>query len=115
MALIGPIVGGCGGGPDLNGAQSAVKTSLDRWKEAGTAKQLAAQSIEIAEPDWNAGWRLLDYEVKSATAPPQQGPRVVVRLQLQDRAGKTQNKEVAYEVIPGNPVRIGRDAFHLEQ
>jgi hypothetical protein len=72
----------------------------------------ARAAITIAEPDWQAGYRLLDYELKDASAQPQQGPRVVVVLNLQDRAGKKVNKEVAYEVILEDKVRIGRDAFH---
>jgi hypothetical protein len=106
------LVAGCGGGPDLDKARSAVKTSLDAWKQAGTPQKLSEQAITIAEPDWQAGYRLLDYELKDASAQPQQGPRVVVVLNLQDRAGKKVNKEVAYEVILEDKVRIGRDAFH---
>ena len=53
--------------------------------------------------------------MKNASAQPQQGPRVVVMLHLQDRAGKKVSKEVAYEVIfkDQNKVSIGRDAFHV--
>lgn len=115
FALIVVFASGCGRGPDLDGAKTAVKTALDQWKESGTPKQLVEQAIEIVDPDWSAGYRLLDYELKSVTAQPQQGPRVVAKLQLQDRAGKKLNKEVAYEVLLGDKVKIGRDAFHIEQ
>jgi hypothetical protein len=109
------LVWGCGGGPDLDKARAVVKTSLDKWKEAGTPEQLTAQAIDIAEPDWKAGYRLLDYQLKDVSAQPQQGPRVVVMLNLQTRAGKKLNKEVAYEVILTDKVKIGRDAFHVGQ
>jgi hypothetical protein len=107
------LASGCGGGADVDKAKAAVKTSLDKWKEAGTPAQLSA--IEIADPDWKAGYRLLDYQFKDASAQPQQGPRVVVTLNLQTKAGKKLNKEVAYEVILADKVKIGRDAFHVGQ
>jgi hypothetical protein len=108
------FIGGCGK-VDLDRASKVVKTSLEAWKGGGNPQQLTEQGIEIAEPDWKAGYRLLDYELKNASAQPQQGPRVVVVLQLQDRAGKKVSKEVAYEVIfkEQNKVSIGRDAFHV--
>ena len=109
------LVSGCGVKADLDRADKVVRTSLDAWKGGGNPKQLTDQGIEIAEPDWKAGYRLLDYQVKNASAQPQQGPRVVVMLHLQDRAGKKVSKEVAYEVIfkDQNKVSIGRDAFHV--
>jgi hypothetical protein len=108
------LVSGCGTKPDLDGAQKVVRTALEAWK-AGDPKQLTDQGIDMAEPDWKAGDRLLDYELKNASAQPQQGPRVVVVLHLQNRAGKKLSKEVAYEVIfkDQNKVSIGRDAFHV--
>jgi len=108
------LVSGCGTTPDLDRAQKVVRTALEAWK-AGDPKQLTDQGIDIAEPDWKAGYRLLDYELKNASAQPQQGPRVVVVLHLQNRAGKKLSKEVAYEVIfkDQNKVSIGRDAFHV--
>ncbi|HEY8505851.1 MAG TPA: hypothetical protein VIL46_14800 [Gemmataceae bacterium] len=106
---------GCGGKPDLDRAEQVVRTALDAWKGGGKPEQLNGQGIQIAEPDWSAGYRLLDYELKNASAQPQQGPRVVVVLHLQDRAGKKVSSEVAYEVIFKDPdkVSIGRDAFHI--
>src|SRR5689334_5014490 len=92
------FVSGCGPKAELARAEQAVRTSLEAWKGGGTPQQLAAQSIDIAEPDWRAGYRLLDFQVKNASALPQQGPRVVVVLQLQGRAGRKTTTEVAYEV-----------------
>ncbi|MCC6418756.1 MAG: hypothetical protein IT429_11020 [Gemmataceae bacterium] len=104
---------GCGAGPDLNRAEAAVKTCMDKWKEGGTPQQLADKTIEITDPDWKAGYRLLDYQLKAVSAQPQQGPRVIVTLNLQSRAGKKMKKEVAYEVLIKDKVQIGRDAFHV--
>jgi hypothetical protein len=105
------LLAGCSAKPDLNRAEAVVKTALDTWKGGGDPQQLASQGIDIADPDWAAGYKLLDYKVKSVAALPQQGPRVVALLNLKDRAAP-KSKEVAYEVILGDKVRIGRDAFH---
>ena len=109
------FVSGCGTKAELNRAEQSVRTALEAWKGGGTPQQLTDQAIEIAEPDWKAGFRLLDYQLKNASAQPQQGPRVVVVLHLQNRAVKKLSKEVAYEVIlkDQNKVSIGRDAFHV--
>src|SRR6476660_944507 len=106
---------GCGPRADLGRAEDVVKTSLEAWKGGENPQQLTGRSIDIAEPDWKAGYRLIDYQVKNASSQPQQGPRVVVVLTLQGRGGKTLSKEVAYEVIfkDGNRASIGRDAFHI--
>ncbi len=109
------FVAGCGTKAELDRAETVVRTALEAWKGGRSPQQLADQAIDIAEPDWKAGYRLLDFQVKNASTQPQQGPRVVVVLTLQSRAGKKANKEVAYEVIfkGGNKVSIGRDAFHI--
>ena len=109
------LVCGCGPKAELGRAEEVVKTSLDAWKGGGNPQQLTDRSIDIAEPDWKAGYRLIEYQVKTASSQPQQGPRVVVVLTLQNRAGKKSSKEVAYEVIfkDQNRASIGRDAFHV--
>src|SRR5688572_7855521 len=84
---------GCASGPNLEKAEESVKVALEKWKEGGSPKQLLSQDIDIADPDWKAGYRLLDYQMKSTTAQPQQGPRVVVVLKLQDSGGKKVSKE----------------------
>jgi len=109
------LCSGCGAKAELGRAEDVVKTSLDAWKGGGNPQQLTDRAIDIAEPDWKAGYRLLEYQMKNASSQPQQGPRVVVVLTLQNRAGKRTNKEVAYEVIfkDNNRASIGRDAFHV--
>ena len=104
---------GCGGGPDLNKADAAVQTALTAWKSKSTPEALAAEhAIDILEPDWRAGYRLVDFEMKQASAQPQQGPRVVAKLTLQRPTGKQITKEVAYEVLFKERTSIGRDPYH---
>ncbi len=106
---------GCGARQDPVKARAVVEIALNSWKNAEDAAQLANQGIEITEPDWQDGHRLLDYSVKDATLQPQQGPRVVVVLKLEDQRGMKFEIEVAYEVIATDKtqVKIGRDAFHV--
>jgi hypothetical protein len=109
------LIVGCGGGPDLDKSKTVVTTALDKWKAGATPADLSGDGITITDPDWRAGAKLLAYELKDASGQPQQGPRVVVTLNVQDRAGKKHNKEVAYEVrVEDGKATIGRDAFHLE-
>ena len=113
--LLLALVVGCGGGPDLDRSKSIVKTALDKWKSGATPADLKTESITINDPDWLSGAKLLDYELKDASGQPQQGPRVVVKLNLENRAGKKLDKEVAYEVLTqDDTTTIGRDAFHVE-
>lgn len=106
---------GCGSGANLSKSQESVKLSLDKWKAGETPQQLKALGIDMADPDWSAGYRLLDFQMKDVSAQPQQGPRVVVQLNMQSRAGKKADREVAYEVIfkDSDKISIGRDAFHV--
>lgn len=119
MAVIALLVmisaSGCGRKDDLGRAKSVVETSLNSWKNAEDPTNLVAKGIEFTEPDWKNGQRLVDFTVKSVTSVPQQGPRVVVVLNLQDKSGMTMNTEVAYEVLLADKAKIGRDAFHVPQ
>lgn len=112
--LVLTILSGCAAKDDLNRARAVVETSLEAWKSGADPKTLASQDIEFLDPDWQAGHRLKSYSVKSAASQPQQGPRVVVVLDLESKSGKKMpNTEVAYEVILNKTAKIGRDAFHV--
>ena len=105
MVLALALASGCGTKADVGRAESVVRAALEVWKGGGTPQQLADQAIDIAEPDWKAGYRLLDFRVKNVSEQPQQGPRVVAVLTLQGRAGKAVTKEVAYEVMFKGPTK----------
>jgi hypothetical protein len=109
------LLAGCGAKEDLGKAKSSVETCLVAWKKGDPPKSLAGQGIEITDPDWSAGNKLLDFTVKNVTSQAQQGPRVVVVLNMQNRAGKKVNTEVAYEVLLKDKIQVGRDAFHVPQ
>jgi hypothetical protein len=104
---------GCGKKEDLNKAKTVVETALTSWKNGESADKLVGQGIEITDEDWKVGSKLLNFTIKDASSQPQQGPRVVVMLNMQRRNGKKVDSEVAYEVIFGDKTKIGRDAFHV--
>lgn len=97
----------------FNKAKSLVQTSLDGWKNGENPSQMASHSIEIHDPDWKKGHKLLDFSIKSSLEMPQQGPRVVVMLTTQEKGKKQKTTEVAYEVIVGEKSKISRDPFHI--
>jgi hypothetical protein len=109
------FVPGCGPKDDLKKARSVVETALESWKKAEKSKDLASRGIEILDEDWNAGQKLLDFNIKSVTSVPQQGPRAVVLLNLQNKSGKKKDTEIAYEVILTDKTmsKIRRDPFHV--
>jgi len=109
------LVSGCGPKEDLNKAKSLVETSLTAWKNGESADKLKSQGIEFADEDWKGGNKLTHFTIKSVSSQPQQGPRVVVMLNLQRRNGKKVDTEIAYEVQMKDKVIIGRDAFHVPQ
>jgi hypothetical protein len=113
LAFALPVLGGCGAKEDLGKARSSVETCLAAWKKGDQPKSLVTQGIEISDPDWSEGKKILDYSVKDASSQTQQGPRVVAVLNLQNRAGKKTTTEVAYEVLFKDRIQIGRDAFHV--
>lgn len=107
------VLSGCGAKDDLGRARAAVESSLNQWKSGGQPQQMSAEGIEFTDPDWSDGLRLIEFSVKQVSSQPQQGPRVVVLLSLQNRAGKMISTEVAYEVLMKDTIKIGRDAFHV--
>lgn len=114
MALFSvTVMSGCGPKDDLKKAQTVVETALNSWKNGEKSAQVVAQGIDIVDDDWKAGHKLIDFAVKSVSSQPQQGPRVVVVLNLQRRTGKKLDSEVAYEVIMTDKVKISRDPFHV--
>src|SRR5262249_5146278 len=100
------FVAGCGSGDNLDRASNVVTTALTEWKNGGSPQKLVERGIDIAEPDWNSHYRLLDFKVDDASEQPQQGPRVVVVLNLQSPKGAKLTREVAYEVIMKSKQRV---------
>lgn len=113
----GLFLTGCGGEgslpPDqLDRARNALQTALDAWKQGLKAHTLAAKSIEISDSDWQAGLRLVSYEVKSVEGKPGKNPHSWTVLSLETRQGKKLEREVLYDIRLRDKITIGRDPMN---
>lgn len=112
---LGLSVTGCGANNSLareiiERARQDVQTALEAWKKGESLAKLGPP-LQVTDQDWKAGLRLLDYELKRAEGFQGENVRCWVHLSLQDRKGKKLEKEVVYEVRPGDKPVIARDPF----
>jgi hypothetical protein len=117
LALL-PELAGCGGKrslsqADLDRAQKAVEAALTVWQKGEPPSRLATLDppIQMVDPDWKAGVKLLRHEIKKTEGYQGQNPVCVVVLSVVNRKGQKQNTEVPYEVDLGPKLVISR-AFH---
>ncbi len=106
---------GCGKKPapqPVDRAEKIVETFLDSWSRGASPEKFTSpkQPIDASDPDWQAGYRLLSF--LSIESRPTEGTpdrfRCRVALSLQDRAGKSVDKEVEYDVQIGTRCIISR-------
>jgi hypothetical protein len=93
-------------------AEAALETALNAWVRGEAADKYSdvSQPIQITDPDWKSGSRLLSFltvESKPSTESADHF-RCRVALSLQDRKGKKVEKEVDYEVRLGDKIVIER-------
>lgn len=120
LLVVSVLASGCGNSraqssEELDRARSSLQAALDAWKNKETPKKLQARSpaIQISDPDWNAGTRLLDFEIQRTEGDKDKATRCHARLSLQDRAGKKSDKDVVFDVrASSSEVVIGRDPFY---
>ena len=93
-------------------AEAVVERFLDAWTRGDSPEKFAEAnpSIQVTDPDWKAGYRLLSFLGKDAKQSQQTPPRFLCRVSLsvQDRKGKKLDKEVAYDVRMEEKIVIGR-------
>jgi hypothetical protein len=119
LTLVAPL-SGCGGKrglgqADLDRARQAVEASLETWRKGEPASKLSALNppVQITEPDWKAGYKLLKHEITKTEGLQGENARCWVVLSVQSRQGKKKDKDVVYEVnLGGGKVVIGRDPFN---
>ncbi len=104
---------GCGSSQQpVEKAEAIVDRVLDAWTRGEPASRFEdpKQSIQVTDPDWKAGCRLLSFLAIEAKQTQETTPHVRCRvaLSLQDRKGKKVDKEVVYDVQLGNKILIGR-------
>jgi hypothetical protein len=82
---------------DSASARAVVEEALAAWKEAATVQSLRerSESIFVADPRWEAGWRLDGYEVVEQAVDGFQA-RCKVNLSLLDPQGKPTRESAEY-------------------
>lgn len=119
LPLLIVVALGCGGTrsrsqQELDEAQDAVKTALSAWKNKQSRKALeSTASIQVSDPDWSAGYHLLDFEIQKTEGIEGQNPRSSVSLSLKDRRDRKVERAVIYEITTtGGKKVVARELFY---
>jgi hypothetical protein len=101
---------GCGvSAVKLEESSEHLKRALEAWQAGGKSEELAslATPIEFHEALWNAGEKLVKFEISPARAvESDQLIRCEVRLTVRNRKGKERTEQVVYDITPGSRVKI---------
>ena len=115
VAALSSLLGaGCGKSPppQPDRAEALVEQSLDAWVRGEPADAFGGpdNAVQVTDPDWKAGWRLLSFLNIGARPSPETPGRFHCRvaLSLRDPKGKKVDKEVVYDVQLGPPGVISR-------
>jgi len=104
------LVAGCGfHGAKETEAKGHVQTALELWQSGGKPGELKSASppVEFNEAMWNAGEKLVSFEVGTAKyVDAAAGVRCEVRLTVRDRKGKDRTETVYYDVTLGPTVKV---------
>jgi hypothetical protein len=116
IALAPCLVMGCGRSLDPAAdpaeADKALQTALEAWKSGKSPENLtkARPPIIMNEDDWRMGKRLLDFDMEKGSVSGRQ-VRCRVRIKLQDKDGKTVDRDAVYIIDTIPQIVIVRDSF----
>lgn len=104
------MISGCAdkvGAPvDVNVAMQTLEAAMEGWKEGRVPDDLAGETppITVQEPDWDAGTKLLDYQIVNDGDAA--GPNLVaiVKLKLSKEGGEPVEKTATY-IVNTSPKR----------
>jgi hypothetical protein len=113
------LAAGCGTGPeraapvDADRAREALRTALESWKKGAqpTALQSHSPPITVQDMDWEAGAKLLAYEIVGDGKNDDANLRCPVKLTIRDAQGKETKKQVTYVVGTSPAVTVFRELF----
>jgi hypothetical protein len=104
------FVAGCGGTPnpkptDPTKAVAALKTTLEKWKNGTSvaALQKETPAVYASDEDWEAGLKLVAFELRDVLDQGGVATRIPVRLNIQSPDGLLW-KEVEYKVTVGETI-----------
>jgi hypothetical protein len=97
---------------DPGKATEVLDTAFGAWKQGEAHGSLAQRQppIYFKEPEWEAGKKLLKYELGPVTLSGRQG-RCTVKLTLQDKDGKQSERSIGYQVDTTPNMVITREAL----
>lgn len=116
IALALCLLPGCGRKLDRDAdpdeGDKALRTALEAWKNGKSPEDLEKEhpSILVNEDDWRMGKRLLDFKMEKGSLSGRQ-VRCRVRIRVQDKDGKTVDREVVYIIDTTPRIVIVRDSF----
>jgi hypothetical protein len=110
------VAAGCGNEPDPpvdpNEAGAALRTALDAWKagEPFGSLQQRTPPVYFNERDWEAGKKLVNYQLGPVELMGRQG-RCTVKLTVRDKDGKQADRDVGYLIDTTPRVVITREGL----
>ena len=115
LLFVVPAVG-CDGSKhskaDVERGQKALVAALDAWKNGEPPDRLRARPDPVDYTDeLRATHKLVDYTPGQPNATDPGVIRYPVKLRLQDRKGKAQDRDVVFEVKLGTPIVVARDPY----
>jgi hypothetical protein len=110
IALPLVVIAGCGfPAAKVAEAQGHVQHALEVWQKGGKPDELksASPSVEFNEALWNAGEKLVSFEVSPARyVDAAQAVRCEAKLTVRNKKGKERTENVVYDVTLGQPVKV---------
>ena len=110
ILLAAAFVAGCGGTPipkptDPKKAVTVLQTTLEKWKNGTPIATLQKETpaVYAADEDWEAGLKLVAFEVRDVLDQGGFATRIPVRLNIQSPNGLLW-KEVEYKVSVGETI-----------
>ncbi len=114
LLLAAVLLAGCGGSPKLTPADpkkavASLKTTLEKWKSGASidALQKEKPAVYAVDEDWQAGLKLVSYELRDVIDQGGVTARIPVRLDIQSPSGFL-SREVEYRVQTEPVVSIVR-------
>ena len=96
---------------DPNAGREALTLALNTWKNGGSQEELQNRNpaVYFNEPEWQAGKKLVRYEIKGQLEPFGRQLRANVLLSVQDKNGATKDMTIPYQVDTHEVVVIARE------
>ncbi len=109
---------GCSSGPvhapvDAEKARATLRTALESWKKGDKvdALQAASPPVYVIDAEWQAGAKLVGYEVTGPGEEKDAHLFCPVRLTLREPGGKEVKRDVTYIISTAPNLTVSRKVF----